>query len=288
MLPPDLLSNLQKGFLTLADTVDIGSQRVLVVEDNTIQTAVMTVPMAGRPVLLVNGPYESSVIGFEGENYLGLHEGTHIDWRMDNPAFASRVIWQRDGADGPGLYFHGPHAESVNGDRPVAVTASGHLRGADQANAVMADASHDPVGPQVLDGVERAMFADMNVHVWAAGEREIANIYHVTFRRDADPAGLAYWAERAREGMSLADIAQSFFSQLEAQRAFAGGHIVEAVYRNAFGRDPDAASLDYWNKALSSGAVHEGQIVRAIIDGASTADALKIVGITVEIVQAGF
>ena len=78
---------------------------------------------------------------------------------------------------------------------------------------------------------------------------EITGLYVGYFNRAPDPQGLNYWIARAGEGMSLADMANSFAGSSEAHDAYpfllsqdmaTVTKFLADVYHNLFDRDPDA------------------------------------------------
>jgi hypothetical protein len=64
---------------------------------------------------------------------------------------------------------------------------------------------------------------------------EVTKLYVATFNRAPDAAGINYWAN---SGMSIENIAQSFFDQPETQTLYPSGtansSFVNSVYDNLF------------------------------------------------------
>ncbi len=104
----------------------------------------------------------------------------------------------------------------------------------------------------------------------------IARLYVATFNRAADAEGLKYWAEDS--GLTLDEIAMSFFDQPETQAAYpdtlANDLFVETIYRNLFNREGDAGGITYWSEQLQNGAVGRSTMILAFINGAQGEDAL--------------
>ena len=102
---------------------------------------------------------------------------------------------------------------------------------------------------------------------------EINKIYTATFDRIADKAGLDYWLN---SGLTIEEIAQSFFDQDETREKYPDGlpqnEFVEAVYKNLFARTPDEDGLEYWIKELNSGNITPGNFILAVINGAKGDD----------------
>jgi hypothetical protein len=103
----------------------------------------------------------------------------------------------------------------------------------------------------------------------------LTELYVAYFNRAPDALGLDYWASRMVDGMSLAQIAKSFFAQPEASASFPTGTTAEAfvtkVYQNVLGRAPDQAGLAYWVNDLNKGNVTPDVLVLAVINGAKSA-----------------
>jgi Tol biopolymer transport system component len=103
---------------------------------------------------------------------------------------------------------------------------------------------------------------------------EVTKLYVATFNRAPDAAGINYWAN---SGMSIENIAQSFFDQSETQTLYPSGtansSFVTSVYDNLFNRTPDTAGFDYWVQELDKGLVSKQNFILAVINGALDEDA---------------
>jgi hypothetical protein len=101
----------------------------------------------------------------------------------------------------------------------------------------------------------------------------IVELYIASFNRAPDSLGLYYWGGRLSDGMSLQDIARSFFVQKETATAYPTtmptNDFVSAVYNNVLSRTPDKVGLDYWVNGLTNGAVSKDSFLLAIINGAN-------------------
>ena len=122
------------------------------------------------------------------------------------------------------------------------------------------DSRIDPTWLTKAAGLDAARFADL------------IEMYVAYFNRAPDALGLQYWASRIVDGMSLTQIAQSFFAQPESLANFPATmsttQFVCQVYQNAFGRAPDSGGLAYWVDDLDSGAQARDAFMLAIIYGA--------------------
>lgn len=101
---------------------------------------------------------------------------------------------------------------------------------------------------------------------------DLTEMYTAYFNRAPDAWGLEYWASRRVEGMSLIDIAKSFFDQPETKATFPSSmtneQFITQVYQNVLGRAPDQAGLNYWVNDLQHGVETRDMFMLAIIYGA--------------------
>lgn len=104
---------------------------------------------------------------------------------------------------------------------------------------------------------------------------KVIELYIVEENRAPDALGLAYWAGRLAAGMTLRQIADSFFAQPETASIYSpslNNHdFVTAAYQNVFGRTPDTDGLNYWADTLSGGAISRGWFLYSFLYGASQA-----------------
>ena len=100
----------------------------------------------------------------------------------------------------------------------------------------------------------------------------IVELYIASFNRAPDSVGLDYWGGRLSDGMSLQDIAKSFFVQPETIAAYPSNmptsDFVTKVYNNVLSRGPDTGGLNYWVGELNNGHVTKDSFLLAIINGA--------------------
>ncbi|WNZ00169.1 DUF4214 domain-containing protein [Sulfurospirillum sp. 'SP'] len=103
---------------------------------------------------------------------------------------------------------------------------------------------------------------------------EVTKLYVATFNRAPDAAGINYWVNT---GMSIEQIAQSFFDQTETQTLYPTGiatsSFVTSVYDNLFNRAPDTAGLEYWVGQLDTNTVSKQNFILAVVNGALDSDA---------------
>ncbi len=143
----------------------------------------------------------------------------------------------------------------------------------------------DKVGSEGLDtlvSVEQTQFADRVLDTtWftkaasvpASQFTDLTDMYIAYFDRAPDALGLLYWASRLKDGMTLQEIAKSFFVQPETLAAYPASQttteFVTKVYNNMLGRDPDQGGLNYWVNSLESvDGVSKDEFMLAVIYGA--------------------
>lgn len=102
---------------------------------------------------------------------------------------------------------------------------------------------------------------------------EVTKLYVATFNRAPDAAGINYWTN---SGMSIENIAQSFFDQSETQTLYPSGiensSFVTSVYDNLFNRAPDTDGLNYWVGELNNGNISKQNFILAVINGAQNTE----------------
>jgi hypothetical protein len=107
-------------------------------------------------------------------------------------------------------------------------------------------------------------------------DTQLQQLYVAYFNRPADPAGLAFYADKlATNATTIEAISASFAASAEYKAAynqttFTG--VVTAVYQNLFGHAPDQAGLTLYADALANGSMTVAQMVTWISNGALGAD----------------
>lgn len=104
---------------------------------------------------------------------------------------------------------------------------------------------------------------------------QIAELYIATFNRAPDEAGLNYWVERHKDGMSVEEIAKSFFDQPETKELYGENDLdsfIDSVYDNVLDRTPDEAGAEYWKAELENGNISKDKFIIAILNGAKEHD----------------
>lgn len=98
-------------------------------------------------------------------------------------------------------------------------------------------------------------------------EAAVASLYETTFGRAADASGLKFWFDRAREGITLEQIADAFtqVAEFETNAERNDEEFIQAVYQQTFGRDADDAGLAFWTSQLESG-IDRGDILESFAE----------------------
>ena len=115
----------------------------------------------------------------------------------------------------------------------------------------------------------------------SAGANEwVQKTYVAYYGRPADPAGLAYWAQRMdSEGGSLASIIAAFGTSDEFNRRYGNltySALIDALYQQILGRAPDPAGKQHYLDQLNAGTTTPQTITLDLLGGATGADALTV------------
>jgi len=140
------------------------------------------------------------------------------------------------------------------------------------------------LGSDFLNNIQTVRFDDVNLDTTSITKTaalahsqivDLTQLYVASFNRAPDSVGLDYWGGRLSDGMSLQDIAKSFFVQKETIAAYpttmSANDFVSAVYNNVLSRGPDTGGLNYWVGQLNNGSVSKDAFLLAIINGAMAA-----------------
>lgn len=139
-------------------------------------------------------------------------------------------------------------------------------------------------GTDTLTNIQNLSFTDTTLSTtWfteaatlpATQLEDLTEMYVAYFNRAPNAVGLDYWASRLTEGMTLQDIAKSFFAQPETVATYPPDmpvtEFVTQVYHNVLARAPDASGLNYWVQQLENGQLSKDVFMLAIIYGARAA-----------------
>jgi len=105
---------------------------------------------------------------------------------------------------------------------------------------------------------------------------KVQELYVAYFSRPADPDGLAFWTDLLEhQVVTHEEIAAAFAETAEYKATyFDTDHrvLVQEIYDNLFGRGPETTGLEFWVKALDSGAMTVDNMVTMVAAGAQGAD----------------
>jgi outer membrane protein assembly factor BamB len=101
---------------------------------------------------------------------------------------------------------------------------------------------------------------------------KITEIYVATMGYAPDNEGLQYWAQRIQdEGWTSLNVAQSFFDQPLVKEKYPESlgydELIEALYKNIFGRSADEMGKAYWLNELTSKRIQKNQMIVTLIEG---------------------
>ena len=111
---------------------------------------------------------------------------------------------------------------------------------------------------------------------------EIQELYVAYFGRPADPVGLDYWMDTlAGNVVTLDDISRSFAESQEYRDNYShmdSRTIVTKIYDHLFGREAEAAGVDFWANLMDRGVIAIDDAVREIAEAAVGTDAVVFNG----------
>jgi hypothetical protein len=106
---------------------------------------------------------------------------------------------------------------------------------------------------------------------------DIQKLYVAYFGRPADPAGLAHWETQVEAANgSTAAVSAQFAASAEYKSTYAGmttSQIVDAVYKNLFGRTAEAGGKAYWADLLDKKTISIDNFVADVAKAAVGTDA---------------
>jgi hypothetical protein len=104
-------------------------------------------------------------------------------------------------------------------------------------------------------------------------KEQITELYIAYYDRAPDSTGLDYWLNSTQ---TIEQMAQSFAQQDETKAKYpdtlSTTEYVNTIYQNVYNREADATGLAYWVNALDSGLVSRGDMIIAIVNGATGDD----------------
>jgi hypothetical protein len=140
--------------------------------------------------------------------------------------------------------------------------------------AACADFGAQPSCTLIMNTAQNASAAFNYVGAGSTNSRVyMQKAYVAYYGRPADPVGLTYWAMRMdAEGQSLNSVIQAFGTSTEFNNRYGGlSHmdLVTAIYRQALGREPDPAGLNYYVNELLHARKSLQTIALDVLNGAT-------------------
>ena len=245
----------------------------------------------GEPITLVedgtltgNGPESIRVVTLNfiangGDGY------PFPEFVEQDPEFANRVdLAGEEDEDGDGEV-----------DSEEDLNQNGQLDGPvdlPQGAATFADAGseQDALAEYLQDNFEETGFSGeetrplLDSRIEHALFSEVGELYVAYLGRAADPEGLSFWFDRARETGDLGGLAQAlaaspeaadFYPLLDSQDPADAAAFITQAYKQMFGRDPEDGGRQFWADEVAE-RLEAGEsvapVVQAIAEGAQNAD----------------
>jgi pimeloyl-ACP methyl ester carboxylesterase len=151
----------------------------------------------------------------------------------------------------------------------------------------VSDQTADRDGTDTLAAIEIIDFADRTVDltmgdriqgVSPADLKTLLELYVGFFNRVPEAAGLAYWIEGLKSGVSLASIADQFYSAGVQYGLYSESMTLDTfireIYENVLGRPPgippEQGEIDWWAQQIESGTVTRGTMVLSMLNTVHT------------------
>lgn len=99
----------------------------------------------------------------------------------------------------------------------------------------------------------------------------VIRLYESTFDRHPDVAEVFYWSGRIQNGLSPHSVATQFAASDEFHARYdhdGASGLVQALYANVLGRQPDPAGKHYWTGQIDHGSMTRGQVLYAFSESA--------------------
>lgn len=112
---------------------------------------------------------------------------------------------------------------------------------------------------------------------------QVQKIYIAFYQRPADPAGLAYWADRIEAAGGNTDAVVSAFANSPEATTLYGtinsttiGGVVDQIFQALFNRAPDAAGKKFYVDGFNAGTFTPGKIALDVLNGAMGNDSVTL------------
>ena len=169
----------------------------------------------------------------------------------------------------------------IGDDTAIYAASSAACRSTYSSETFYIRGSASQIGSDTVASIENIQFTDLILETaWfsktdaltTSQSDSLVELYIASFNRAPDAIGLNYWGGRFYDGMTLPEIAKSFFVQPETVAAYppsmATRTFVTTVYNNVLSRAPDTDGLNYWVREIDTGSFTKDVFLLAIINGA--------------------
>lgn len=146
----------------------------------------------------------------------------------------------------------------------------------------------DSSGTTTLSNVKTLKFTDVTINLSigdkarslnAADLKILIELYVAFFNRVPDADGLGYWIDQFRNGMSIDEISNSFYTAAVQYSSLTGyastmsnADFVKVIYKNVLGRSgttaPPDDDVNFWAGLLAKGTVTKGSLIRTMLGSA--------------------
>jgi hypothetical protein len=193
-----------------------------------------------------------------------------------------------DGRAGADSLSGGEGNDTLSGDAGVdealfSGNRSEYILGRTANGFEVSDQTPDRDGTDTLEAIEILQFADRTVDltmgdriqgVSAADLKTLLELYVGFFNRVPEAAGLAYWIGELQSGVSLASIADQFYSAGVQYGLYSESMTLDTfireIYENVLGRPPgippEQGEIDWWAQQIESGTVTRGTMVLSMLN----------------------
>lgn len=122
------------------------------------------------------------------------------------------------------------------------------------------------------------LIGDNSKTISASNLKTLIELYIAFFNRVPDAEGMNYWIDRMKEGVTVTQLSNNFYSAAIIFSSVTGYSetmsneaFVRVIYKNVLGRNEvDAEGLEYWTTALASGKETRGSLINTILNSAHT------------------
>jgi hypothetical protein len=245
----------------------------------------------GQPLLVTSNEVSNNVSIFAIQSFVNIHETgsssaeTIIGYAGNDTIDGVGGNDVINGGGGADSLTGGAGNDSINGgdgtDVAAYAGASSSFSTVKSSNTFFVRGSSDSYGLDSLTSIENIRFSDTNIETaWFSKTNDLTpaqltslvELYIASLDRAPDAIGLNYWGARLQDGMSLANIAKSFFVQAETAAQYPStmstNTFVTSVYNNLLNRAPDIPGLNYWVREIDTGNISKDVFLLALINGA--------------------